>query len=337
MTGIHDMPFEKYQGIPAANKHLLDALAISPLHCWAWCINPERQPSKDTPAKVLGSAIHTSILEPERYEKEYVREPDLEECRKVDKAFGSKLRILNTLDDYKEACKQLDLPVSGTKAKLKNQLLGAGYLPNEFWDELYPTLVQGRKVLSEADWRVTQAITNRIRKHIGASVLFEDGKAEQSLFWTDPDTGVDCKGRVDWITTNNNEYDTIPILVDLKSTLDASPEGFQRSISKYRYYVQAAMYIDGLTALGYEPETFIFAAWEKRSPYASALYYATPEMLALGRQEYKRLLKVYAECLSKDKWLGYSQAILPINLPDSFKPSSLSELEEDWLETMGAE
>ncbi len=313
--GIYSIPFEQYEGIPAASKHLLDALSISPLHAWAWFLNPERTKGKETPAKILGNAIHVSILEPERFEKEYVREPNKKDYP----------NCLDTLDDYKKACKELDLPVTGTKAVLKNHLLGGGYLENEFWDERYKLLVGDKKVLSESDWRITKAITSRVRKHPAASELFKYGQAEQSIFWTDSNTGVKCKGRIDWLgEIKNIEYN--PFIVDLKSTTDASPEGFQRSITKYRYYVQAAMYLDGLqTITGLHQETFVFAAWEKHSPYASALYYATPEMIEAGRLEYKRLLKIYAKCLESDTWPGYSQEILPISMPENYKASSLSE------------
>jgi hypothetical protein len=315
---IYSIPFEQYEGIPAASKHLLDALSISPLHCWSYFINPERMKGKETPAKVLGNAIHVSILEPERFEKEFVREPDKTEIQKI-----STKKILDLADDYKREAKALGLKVTGTKPELK-KILSPYPDSFTFWDELYEELTKGKKVLSESDWRITKAITSRVRKHPAASELLKYGQAEQSIFWTDPDTGIQCKGRIDWL----NDH-----IVDLKSTTDASPEGFQRSISKYRYYVQAAMYVDGLYYTTGKECNFVFAAWEKHSPYASALYYATPEMLEAGRQEYKRLLKIYAKCLESDVWNGYNQEIMPIDLPQGFKAtSSLSE--PDWLDEM---
>lgn len=319
VEGIYSIQFEEYEARPAASKHLLDALAVSPLHCWSYFLNPERTKQKETPAKALGSAIHVSILEPERFEKEYVQEPDKDEVQR-----DNPRKILDLAEDYKREAKALGLKSTGTKPELK-KVLSEQVHNYYFWDELYDKLVAGRKVLSQHDWRVVKAITARVRKHPSASNLLSAGKAEQSIFWVDKDTGVQCKGRIDWLTPDS-------IILDLKSTTDASPEGFQRSISKYRYYVQAAMYTDGLQALGQLPPVFVFAAWEKSVPYASALYYATKEMLEEGRKEYKRLLKIYADCLSSDEWPGYSDSIEPINLPENFKSSSDSEL--DWLDEM---
>lgn len=326
--GIYDLPYQQYEAVPAASKHLLDSLAVSPLHCWSWHINPERLPRRETPSQLVGHAIHTAILEPERFEKEYIQEPQVEDYKGV----------LVTLDDYKAECKRRELPVTGTKDILKGRILAQSPPDGLFWDDRYSDITQGKTVLPIGPYRATVAIRNRVRKHPAASELFKYGKAEQSIFWTDSETGVDCKGRLDWVTSLQHPADSNPnqVIVDLKSTTDASPEGFQRSISKYRYYVQAAMYIDSLMALGYDPDAFIFAAWEKSAPYASALYYASTEMIEAGRVEYKRLLKIYADCLSKDKWPGYSTEIKSIELPATFQPYTRSdeESEDDWLDQM---
>lgn len=321
------MTFGQYESAEGISKHGLDSLAISPLHHWAYHRNPERVKPKDTPAKIVGNAIHVSILEPKRFEKEYIQEPDKKDYPSV----------LDTLEDYKARAKERGLKTSATKGVLKDAILQEEKLLNLplslFWDDIYEQKTFGRTVLSQIDWRIVKAITSRVRKHPAASELFKEGKAEQSIFWVDKETGVQCKGRIDWITNTS-----VPLVVDLKSTTDASLEGFQRSISKYRYYVQAAMYIDGLEQItNSSPIPFVFAAWEKHTPYASALYYATKDMIEAGRQEYRRLLRIYADCLSKDNWPGYSQEINPIDLPASFKPvSSLNELEgeDEWLNEM---
>jgi exodeoxyribonuclease VIII len=246
-------------------------------------LNPLRGPQKVTPARELGNALHISILEPERFEKDFVCEPDIKDYPGA----------LDLAEDYKRAAKELGLPVSGTKPVLKTAIKSASD-KYKFWDDIYENSINGKKVLSIPDWRVCKAVTHRVKKHPAASELFKTGQAEQSIFWTDKDTGVPCKGRIDWLTNGPIDKDsTGVIIVDLKSTTDASPDGFQRSVSKYRYYVQAAMYTDGLEALGYSVEAFVFAAWEKHIPYASALYFPTKEMLEVGRQEYRRLLRVY--------------------------------------------
>ena len=38
--------------------------------------------------------------------------------------------------------------------------------------------------------------------------------------------------------------DDLSLIIDLKSTVDASPKGFQRSVANYRYHVQSSHYLD---------------------------------------------------------------------------------------------
>lgn len=174
----------------------------------------------------------------------------------------------------------------------------------------------GKTSISVADLEVCNSISDVVRSHNTAKELLGAGKAEVSMFWDDIETGVLCKCRPDWISAAD-------VIVDLKSTTDASPEGFARSAYNFRYWVQAAWYLDGIEqATGSRPEAFVFVAFEKEPPYACGFYYATEEMIEAGRQEYRRLLDLYADCLSTNNWRGYSQELLPLQMPAWFKQAS---------------
>lgn len=321
--GIYNLPYETYAASAGISKHGLDALAISPLHYWTWNVNPNRPKKKDTPAGLLGNAIHTAILEPERFEKEYVAIPEEWQYPKA----------LVNADDYKKACKELGLKVTGTKPELKAQLQATAGFTGVFFEDVVRDATEGKRTLKIDDMHVCKTIASRVRKHPVLGRHFEsDGKAEHSIFWNDPDTGVLCRGRPDWWVWQNGVH----CVTDLKSALSASPAGFQRAIAKYRYHVQAAMYLDGIKAItGEEPNTWLWSVWEKTQPYANAAYVATPEMIEAGRQEYKKLLKVYAECLQSDNWPGYNSELQYIDLPEWYnKPEASPEGEQDWLEQM---
>lgn len=142
-----------------------------------------------------------------------------------------------------------------------------------------------------------------------AAKLLTGGK-EITALWTDHETGVECKGRMD------AAYDT-SILIDLKTTQDASFRGFVRSIVTYDYFVQAAYYMDGYEiASGIRPEGFVFIAQEKEPPYAVALYEPDLDALINGRRVYRRRLDRYAECLKTDIWPAYPQGITEIYIPE---------------------
>jgi hypothetical protein len=110
--------------------------------------------------------------------------------------------------------------------------------------------------------------------------------------------------------------DGMPIMLDVKSTQDASPSEFSRSIFKYGYHISAAWYLEGWRqATGEHDKDFIFAAFEKDAPNAVAFYQADADMLQIGRQECQRLLALYADCMQSKEWPGYNPAITPLSLP----------------------
>jgi len=130
---------------------------------------------------------------------------------------------------------------------------------------------------------------------------------ETSIFFRA--NGIDCRCRPDAILTNGT-------ILDLKTTRDAAPDAFAKSIASFRYHVQAAFYSDGYKqALGEMPRGFSFLAIEKEPPYLSACYVATTAMVARGRMDYQRDLDTYARCLETGIWPGLTRGVTEIDLP----------------------
>lgn len=175
------------------------------------------------------------------------------------------------------------------------------------------------KAISEKDFRRCQMMAESMHRHDAAEIIFAGGKAEVSIFWEDEETGVLCKIRPDWLMHRSTS------IFDLKTTEDASPRSFERSIMNYGYFRQAAFYLDGARAAGLEVDAFLFGAIEKSAPFASAIYYAEGTMIEAGRAEYRRHLRTYAECLERDRWPGYPSEIVPIGLPAWFKPEAAND------------
>lgn len=151
---------------------------------------------------------------------------------------------------------------------------------------------------TEADY--VAGMQETIRSHAYAGrVLSETGRAELSVMTKDPVTGVAVRCRFDWLTNAG-------LAVDLKTTIDARPDAFARSVANYRYHVQAAFYADvwswetGETLQGFE-----FLAVEKSMPHALAVYRLDDEALSEGRRLYREALNLYADCLERDEWPGY--------------------------------
>lgn len=180
----------------------------------------------------------------------------------------------------------------------------------EIWNDFMESSA-GMSVITEGLKSKAESIADAVLKDTAAACILRNGQAEQSFFWTDDETGVECKCRPDYLKSNG-------IVADLKTTSDASPESFVKTAYDYRYYVQAWWYLHGLHQCGIKADDFIFIAVEKEPPYAVCIYAADELMLELGERTAKENLKVYAECLKSGQWYGYSSGpdIRSLSLPD---------------------
>lgn len=147
-----------------------------------------------------------------------------------------------------------------------------------------------------------------VRKHPAASRLLDGAQTELSLLWIDGRYKVPCKARFDaW---NRG------IVVDLKTTQDASPEAFARSIASFMYHMQAAVYIDAAEhVLDESPSAFVFVAVEAEPPHAVACYALPSEAVLAGKRLQAIALERYAAALASGAWAGYPETIDMIQLP----------------------
>ena len=161
----------------------------------------------------------------------------------------------------------------------------------------------GIEAVTQSDMALALSMAASVRVHPAASALLAQGKAEQSFWWDDATTGLRCKCRPDWYHSTT--------VVDLKTTTDASPSGFARSIATFRYHVQASHYLSGL----HGAERFVFIAVEKTAPYAVAVYELDAAALAAGDELRQRDMRVIADCQATSEWPGYGDDCQTLSLP----------------------
>lgn len=172
----------------------------------------------------------------------------------------------------------------------------------------YERLVsEGKTIISASDYATITAMASAIGDHPAASKLVRgDGKTEVSMFWDDDETGLACKCRPDiWLMRGAGS-----VIVDLKTTEDASPEGFSRSIQTYGYGIQAAHYLAGSGA-----DAFLFVAVEKKAPFAVAVYELDPLSLEICEKQRRGLLEYWANCREAEMYPAYSDECQMISLP----------------------
>jgi exodeoxyribonuclease VIII len=151
------------------------------------------------------------------------------------------------------------------------------------------------------------------REHpIARACLDREGQNEICLFARHHDSDLLRKSRPDRITADEHGN---TVIVDLKTTEDASPNGFAKTAANFRYHVQAAYYTDLAEANGTESPIFMFVVIERDPPFAVACYVLAPEDLAIGRAIYERELMLLAKCMNENHWPGYSEGIETLYLP----------------------
>ena len=165
----------------------------------------------------------------------------------------------------------------------------------------------GKDIITLDEHNQIVAMRDSVRKHQAAGKLLAKGGSEISVFAVCPKTKVMCKGRFDWLDGNT--------VVDLKTTEDASPEGFAKSIANYRYHIQAAHYIALAGLVGIKDATFKMIAVEKAAPYAVAVYELGAADLILAESDRITLLEMFSSCTQFQSWPAYSQNITTISLP----------------------
>lgn len=175
----------------------------------------------------------------------------------------------------------------------------------------------GKTPLLEKDaeqvWRMAAAL----REHPVAGPLFtRPGVAELSLVYRDPESGVMCRVRTDWMP--DVDADSRVLVVDYKTTVDAHPAAFAKAMAKYGYHQQGPFYCDGITALGLdhgrEPQ-FVLVAQEKEPPFLVTVGAPTARAIEWGRVLNRKARDLYRECTEADHWPGYSDAIEPLDIP----------------------
>lgn len=178
--------------------------------------------------------------------------------------------------------------------------------------EMYADLVSQnptKTCLKQDEFNKALDIATEVRSNPHVAKLIEGAEMEISATWEDPGTGVLCKARLDCYN------ERLGIVVDLKTTIDASPDGFPRKMYSYGYNRQAAWYLDALIAHGKPATHFVFVAVEKEAPYSMGIYRLTDDAIKLSRAENEHLLRRYAECMRTDTWPGYTNGIEDISIP----------------------
>ena len=161
------------------------------------------------------------------------------------------------------------------------------------------------------EFEQVQAMATAVREHPDAGALLAmQGLAEQSIYWTDPATRVRCRVRPDWLV----QHPQVTLVVDLKTTTDASPDACSKAIESHSYHQQGALYIDGVQAAGLAPEgaRFIWIFVSKKAPHLVTVRELADQDQDIGRARNDRALRIYADCTTTGVWPDWTGTVTEI-------------------------
>lgn len=272
-----DLSNEDYHGsFGFSSSQIKTLLEQTPAHLKHKMVHPKDQ----TDNMLLGTVLHTLVLEPDHFAAEFVVAPEINKRTKAGKAE---------------------------------------------WEEFSAIAAEaGQQVITAAMLGKAMAMRESVLAQPMAAALLADTTNESSIYWwynsMDPDDSdrykIMCKVRPDSLGVAH------PVVMDLKSCADASYSGFQRAILNFGYHVSAAMYLEGvnqcdelLSEIGHFAYTkFVFICAESEPPYLPAVYELSPEFLELGKQQYRRGIRILKHGIEQD-WPGFASEVRTIEPP----------------------
>lgn len=162
----------------------------------------------------------------------------------------------------------------------------------------------GRLIVDESTFeKAAQMATNVIGQELADAAL-KGCLIERSITWRDDESGLTFKCRPDAYNPDNG------VVVDLKTTKDASYRGMQGSSARYGYFLQAAMIREALLFHGLKFSKYLLLCVENSEPYAYRPLIIGDDALDSGLNEFNYLKKKLATCLHENKFEHYPLAEL---------------------------
>jgi hypothetical protein len=144
--------------------------------------------------------------------------------------------------------------------------------------------------------------------HPEVKKLYDGLVPESSYFSVHEKTGLKIKARLD------ATHDATSTIIDLKTTRDA--QGFEKSVFEYKYYRQAAFYLDMMERMTGRKWKYQWWTIETQAPFVHAVYEPDALSLEIARFEIEDLLQKFKKCRETGVYPGLPHEIKKLSLPN---------------------
>ena len=220
-------------------------------------------PKKETPSLKFGSLAHKAILEGRDFLENYIVEP-------IFRGFTK---------DGVETTSANALSVKQAKA------------------EWYATLRQNQKVVTQSEFDELGFMMESLVNHKFVQEIFKEGRPEVRGQFLDEKTGIGVAFANDFISFDLDTW------VDLKTCQDSSHDDFRKSVERFRYDLQLAVYLKGTEKVfNKRPKTPVWIAIESSEPYETRVHFCDQFYIESGEYEYRKSMDNLADCLKSNEW-----------------------------------
>ena len=271
MNGIHKITREEYAAAPGVNNTQLSWAWKSLAHFAHYLQNPPEQ----TDAMADGILIHQAVLEPDVFAAAVIAIPD-------------------------------DAPRRPTAMQLNAKKPSPETIEAIEWWESFNSRATGRTILSpgKLQW-IEDMAAAVLADPFAAEILDACTCREFAVFSRHGSTGLLLKSCMDAMTDGYGR------IFDLKTTTNAEPEAYRRTVQDRGYHRAGAFYVDHFPRLGLgltRPQ-FGHIVVEKEPPYVVSVRMFDEDSLQIGRLEYGALLHKIANSQQSGHFPGYDDGV----------------------------
>lgn len=185
----------------------------------------------------------------------------------------------------------------------KNPRLLKSYQDNK---KAFETLNANKYIIRDTgdeSFETIKLLAERCMQNEWISTLLSNIEYQNSLYWIDKGTGLQMKTRPDVAQLKNN------VIINIKTTLDASPEKFVKDLVNHDYPLQACIEIAGVEATGLMPfvDKYFWLVLEKNPPYDAVLYQFDDDDRKLVTEDYHYQLSKIKRAVDENRYPGYGE------------------------------
>jgi hypothetical protein len=170
----------------------------------------------------------------------------------------------------------------------------------------------GKVALLTSKMATARWMAANVRNDPDVGHMIRDGQPELSGYCPDPETGIMRRIRLDCLHLAPSGQVTA---LDLKTSDDADPEHFAKSIRTYGYHQQQPHYVDVLLDLDINLIAFWFVVVSKTAPHLVTVNTIPADYVELGRRRNRAALDLYAKCTASGEWPSHERGIHEIPQP----------------------